>query len=195
MRAVLRSVLRTCGNVIRISLRNADCGAVYAAKPFWTAKLRTWRAKIPGSYLLPAQKSFFAGRTCFGTAALTVNIGSFTTWLNLRFIATLQRIYAWTSAKPQRATSRSIMREVAARAAATASVRRFDHDPGLALMGFVVCRGDCNRRACQCLALMQLKSQRHVRRAFDAIDADFAVALRRMGVPAENSAPRFSTGR
>src|ERR1700689_818084 len=63
-------------------------------------------------------EEFRGGRTRFDTAALTVNIGSFTTWLSLRFIATLQRRYALTPAKPNRATSTPIMREVAARATA-----------------------------------------------------------------------------
>jgi hypothetical protein len=35
------------------------------------------------------QKSFLPGRICFEIAAETVNIGSFTTWLSRRFIATL----------------------------------------------------------------------------------------------------------
>jgi hypothetical protein len=38
---------------------------------------------------LPFQKSFLAGRICFEIAAETVKIGSFTTWLRRRFIATL----------------------------------------------------------------------------------------------------------
>ena len=38
------------------------------------------------------QKIFAGGRTRFGIAALTVNIGSFTTWLSRRFMATLQRM-------------------------------------------------------------------------------------------------------
>ena len=40
------------------------------------------------------QKSFLAGRICFEIAAETVNIGSFTTWLSRRFIATLHSRYA-----------------------------------------------------------------------------------------------------
>ena len=35
------------------------------------------------------QKSFRAGSTLFGIAALTVNMGSFTTWLNFKCNATL----------------------------------------------------------------------------------------------------------
>jgi hypothetical protein len=39
--------------------------------------------------LLHLQKSFLGGRTPFEIAAETVKIGSFTTWLSRRFIATL----------------------------------------------------------------------------------------------------------
>jgi hypothetical protein len=41
------------------------------------------------SVLPPLQNSFLAGRTLFDIAAEIVKIGSFTTWLNRRFIATL----------------------------------------------------------------------------------------------------------
>ena len=44
--------------------------------------------------VLPNQKSFLAGSICFEIAADTVKIGSFTTWLNRRFIATLHKRYA-----------------------------------------------------------------------------------------------------
>ena len=37
----------------------------------------------------PVQKSFRCGSTCLGSDALTVNMGSFTTWLKRRFMATL----------------------------------------------------------------------------------------------------------
>lgn len=38
------------------------------------------------------QKMVRGGNTCFGKEALTVNIGSFTTWLKLRCMATLERM-------------------------------------------------------------------------------------------------------
>src|SRR5208282_3947224 len=60
--------------------------------------------------------SSWEGRICLLSAPLIVYIGSLTTWLSRNFNATLQSRYACTSLNPQRLTSSSIMRSVAARA-------------------------------------------------------------------------------
>ena len=49
-----------------------------------------------GSYTRIAQNNFLAGSTVFGIDALTVYIGSFTTWLNRKCSATLHSRYACT---------------------------------------------------------------------------------------------------
>jgi len=66
-------------------------------------------------------------------------------------------------------------------------VRRFNDDPGRSVgtswgVGGVSCFSRLNERPGQCAMFVQLKTQRHVRRAFDAVDADFAVALRRVRI-------------
>ena len=53
---------------------------------FALARTNPYRLK---SALISPQKSFLGGRICFDIAADTVKIGSFTTWLNRRFMATL----------------------------------------------------------------------------------------------------------
>lgn len=67
------------------------------------------------------QNIFLVDSTHLGMAALTVIMGSLTTWLIRSFMATLHSRYAWMGVKDQRAIRRSIMRPVALRAAWSAS--------------------------------------------------------------------------
>ena len=90
-------------------------------------------------------------------AAETVNIGSFTTWLTRRFMATLHSTYAWTSLNPHFADRKSIMREVAARAATVESVA-------------------------DSMTIHSPASSSRFYRAFHSVDAHFAVALRGMRI-------------
>ena len=128
------------------------------------------------------QKSRRAGSSDLGISALTVNIGSFTTWLRWRFIATLQRIYAWMGVNPQRSTSRSIMREVAARAAPAASVSDSTTSHASPPISWPRAAPDSTTGADEPLLLVKPEAERYIGGAFDAVDADLAVALRGMGV-------------
>ncbi len=70
------------------------------------------------------------------------------------------------------------MREVAARAAAIASVADSTTTQASGFRGSLARGRGFDERSGQRLFAMQVKAQRHARRAFDPVDADFAIALR-----------------
>ena len=86
-------------------------------------------------------------------------------------------------AKAPAVTRRSIMREVAARAAAVASVADSITIHASAFRDACLARGaDSTSGPGKRALLMQMKAQSSIHGAFDAVDADFAVALRGMRV-------------
>jgi hypothetical protein len=66
----------------RVEAGEREEGAGDSPQRSETAKLAVRYSRV--------QNSVLAGNTLFAMAALTVNIGSFTTWLNRKCIATLQ---------------------------------------------------------------------------------------------------------